>query len=262
MKRVLSFLALLVTLSSLTYAKIIETDHFEELCSYVAEDTLIILDIDDTLLIPTQMLGCDEWFLHQLKKHQNAGMNYTQALEKGLAEWEAIRHLTKMKIVEPGTEKIIAALQKQNCCIIGLTTQGLALATRTSKQLKEHHIDLTITAPSKEDVFFQSQGHGLLFRNGILFTSATNKGEALFKLCEKIGYSPKRIIFINDKETHVKELEMVAEKKQVECVGLRYAYADAHKAAFRPEVAEYQFSHSSFDKILSDEEALAKIVTP
>jgi hypothetical protein len=39
-------------------------------------------------------------------------------------------------------------------------------------------------------------------------------------------------------------------------VGLRYGYSDARKAAFCPEIAELQFTHSTFAHLLSDEEAL------
>ena len=48
---------------------------------------------------------------------------------------------------------------------------------------------------------------------------------------------------------------MEAEKRGVEFIGLRYAYSDEKKARFSPEIADIQFTHSSFNKILSDEEA-------
>jgi hypothetical protein len=238
-------------------AKVIDIQSFKEVSSYLTKETLLILDIDDTLLIPEQMLGCDEWFTFRLKRRQNE-MASSEALEKTLSEWEAIRHLTNMEIVEPGSDKIVQGLQKQGHCVMGLTTQGLALATRTSQQLKACHFDLSSTAPSKEDCFFTLNSHGVLYRNGILFTSGMPKGKALFQLCEKIGYKPQRIVFVNDKATHIADLEATAKEKGIECLGLRYAYSDAKKAAFSPEIAEFQFTHSSFDRIMSDEEALTK----
>ena len=245
---------LTLTLFASLQAKIFEIQNFKQVVSYLNKETLLILDIDDTLMIPEQMLGCDEWFMHRLKKWEKE-IAFSEALEKTLAEWEAIRHLTRMEIVEPGTDHIVQDLQSQGYCVMGLTTQGIALATRTSQQLKINHFDLSMTAPSKEDCFFTLKNHGVLYRNGILFTSGRPKGEALFQCCEKIGYKPKRIVFVNDKEAHIADLEETATAKGVECIGLRYAYSDAKKAAFSPEVAEFQFTHSSFDRILSDKEA-------
>ncbi len=245
-------LVLLCSLSSL-YGEIVETPHFSDTLNYTEEGTLLLLDIDDTLLIPVQMLGCDNWFMHQHSKFQSQGAQ--DALEKALAQWEAVRHLTEVEIVETGTEQLVARLQKGKCVVMGLTTQGLSLATRTVQQLKSLGIDLSKSAPSSEDHYFINT-HGVLYRQGILFTSGTPKGKALFKLLDQIGYHPKKIVFINDKDSHLKDIEEEAAIRGVPYVGLRYSYSDARKAAFRAEIADIQFKRSSFDRILSDEEAV------
>lgn len=241
------------------HGQIIECDSFRNARHHIDLDTLLVLDIDDTLLVPAQMVGCDEWFTLRLKGHQRNGMDQGEALERALAEFEAIRHLSKMELVEEGTAELIRELQERGQPIIGLTTQGLALATRTRLQLKEQGIDLFTAAPVQRDIFFLNGDHGVLFRNGILFTSGTHKGEALFNLCREIGYEPKRIVFVNDKATHLAEIEKSAERRGVEFLGLRYSFSDERKRAFRPEVADYQFRHSSFAKILSDQEAIAAL---
>ncbi len=43
---------------SLLCGTIIETDHFADLTQYITPNTLVLVDIDDTLLIPVQTL---EW---------------------------------------------------------------------------------------------------------------------------------------------------------------------------------------------------------
>ncbi len=255
MKNCLLFLLLAFQLQG----TIFETAHFCEIESHVGPDTLILLDIDDTLLIPKQMLGCDEWFMHRCRQHQESGLSKSDALEAAIAEWEAVRHLTKMEIVEVGSEKIVQSMQEKGLCVMGLTTQGLALATRTVQQLQEQQLDLSKTAPTQEDHCISIGGHTVLFREGILFTSGRSKGESLFKFCEKIGWWPKRIVFINDKEAHLRDIERAAEARGVEFVGLRYGYSDTRKKAFRPDVAHFQFAHSSFLHLLSDEEALAQM---
>lgn len=216
---------------------------------------MIILDIDDTLLVPRQMLGCDEWFQCRMRFHQKLGLNVSQSLEKSLSEWEAVRHLTKMKIVEPGTEEIIRQLQNKGYPMMCLTTQGLSLATRTHQQLLDNQINIMTSAPSKIDYYFIIEEQGVLFRSGILFTSGAHKGKALFTLFEKLAYEPKRILFINDKHSHLLAIEETAKEKGVAFIGLRYAYSDTMKAAFDERIAHFQFIHSTFTHLLSDEEA-------
>jgi hypothetical protein len=233
---------------------IIETKHFEELHNHLSNTTLVVLDIDDTLIVPIQTLGRDVWFQWRLNSLLAQGLPKDSALDRALAEWEAVRHLTTMRLVEEGTPAIIQCLQSKGIAVMGLTTQGLALATRTIKQLEALNIQLNKNAPSVEDHYFINQ-IGVLYRQGILFTSGTPKGEALLKLLAKIGYRPNHILFVNDKITHLRDVEGAVIAAGLQFTGLRYGYSDSYVEAFSPDIAEVQWCHSTFDSILSDEDA-------
>lgn len=244
---------LLLTVSRL-FPLVLEISNFHQLAEYADPETVFLLDIDDTLIAPTQMLGNDTWFEYRLKQYQERN-DFPLALEKTLAEWEAIRHLSRMELVESETKEIIAWLQTEKIPIMGLTVQGLALATRTVLQLHGQGIDLSLTAPVHEDCCLPVQGHTVLFRQGILFTSGKSKGDSFFKLCEKIGQMPKRIVAVDDKLSHLQNIEKEAAKRGVEFIGLRYGYSDVKKAAFCPAIAEYQLKYSTLTHFVSDEEA-------
>jgi len=49
-------------------ALIYEAPHFSDLIPHATEEALIVLDIDDTLLIPVQTVGTDMWFQHIWKE--------------------------------------------------------------------------------------------------------------------------------------------------------------------------------------------------
>lgn len=251
-----SLCAFFIAIAAIVTASIVETPHFRDIKNYIQPKTLVILDIDDTLMIPKQTLGSDVWFLYRMQQHVAQGMDANAALERALAEWEAIRHLTEVQIVEEGSASAIAEMQSDKVPIICLTTQGLALATRTIAQLHMLAIDVTKTAPSKEDHYFMN-GQGVLYRQGVLFTSGTAKGPALLKLLDVIGYYPERIVFINDKATHLRDVEQSMEARGIEFIGLRYSFSDNRVANFNAEIAEVQWQCSSFEHLLSDEEAKA-----
>ncbi len=255
-KQILFFSLLLLGVATLR-AEILETKNFREISSHVNPDTLVLLDIDDTLLIPNQMLGCDEWFKYRMDKHKAEGMTTNAALDKTVSESEAVRQLTQMHLVEPGAEKIVQSLQEKGVCVMGLTVQGFALAKRTSQQLITNGFDLTKNALSKDDQHVLVKGNSMLYRNGVIFTTGTNKGEALTAMLDKLGYTPKRIVFVDDKASNLVDVEKAANKLKIEFIGLRYGFSDPHKAAFRPEVADVEFTNSTFDHLLSDKEALA-----
>jgi orotate phosphoribosyltransferase len=237
------------------FSKIIETAHFHEILAHANENTLILLDIDDTILITPQMLGTDEWLKHQTQERKKAGIDPSLAFAQSLAEWEVIRHLTHMELVEPGTDAIIHSLQAQGFQVMGLTMQGVTLATRTAQQLKTHHLDLSLNAPHPENHCLKINRQNVFYVDGILYTGGVSKADAFFALCDKIGYTPQRILLIDDKASHLKDLEVAAEKKQIEFLGLRYAFSDARKNAFCPHTAHYQFLNATIHKLLSDDEA-------
>lgn len=249
-----SYLIMIFTFFALS-AEIIEVKHFGELLPFADGKTLVILDIDDTLLIPVQTLGTDVWFISRLKYHLQQEKQREMALDKALAEWEAVRHMTKIKIVEEGTAEMIQQLQNRSIVVMGLTTQGLALATRTRMQLLSLNIDLSLNAPFSEDHYFLNQGQGVLYRNGILFTSGSPKGKALMKFFDHVNCHPSHVVFLNDKNTHLMDVGETLESHGISFIGLRYSYGDDRIAHYSQEIADIQWKHSTFNHILSDDEA-------
>lgn len=237
-------------------AQIVEVSSFEEVVNHISIDSIILCDIDDTLLIPNQMVGSDEWFCGLIQKHKKEGLSHQESLEKSLDKWEMVRHMTEMQLVEPLTASVVQMMQEKGFCVMGLTTQGFHLERTTNRQLEENGISLYKTAPFADDLYFVKENErGVLYRKGTLFTGGSHKGESFFAFCEKIGYTPKHIVFINDKASHLKEIKESADKRGVEFIGLRYSYSDAIKANFNMEIAEAQFSRIPHRNIISDEDA-------
>lgn len=255
MKRSLPLIFLTLVFMSYLHGEIIEIKSFNEITPHIQQETLVIVDIDDTLLVPVQTLGTDVWFLSRIDHHFQIKKDKLLALDKALAEWEAIRHMTNVKVVEAGADELIHDLQNNQRVMMGLTTQGLALATRTIVQLKSLSIDLSKTAPSLHDHYFMNGKNGVLYRNGILFTSGTSKGEALIKLLDRINYHPKHIVFVDDKKSHLQDVEKSVELRGMSFIGLRYGFSDQRIANYSAEIAEIQWKYSTFDHLLSDEEA-------
>jgi len=249
MRRIVLFLLCSIGL----HAEIIEIKTMQEIHPFVGKESLIIFDIDNTIMETQQTLGSNQWFEHRFASLQKQKLSVSEALEKALHEWSSIQNVTEVKLVEPNTAAIIRDLQSKGFTVMGLTTRGLGLSTCTLHQLERLNVDLSISPPSKSEIHFMNDGEGILYRKGILFTSGTNKGKALQSLLEKIGFHSKKIVFINDKYKHLHSLEVVYEKTLVSFIGLRYGFLDDKVQHFPSEIAQVQFSH--FGKILSDQEA-------
>lgn len=248
MKTLLSFL-LVVTLLR---AEIYETAEFSEIEKHVAPGALVVFDIDNTLMEPIQTLGSDQWFNYRYQRFIDNGHSKTDALELTLKEYHSVQNVTKVRAVQPETPNVVSNLQSTGINIMALTARGLALAHRTVEQLDTIGIDLARNAPVQEEVFFNN-GKGVIFRSGVLFCSGTHKGKALFKFLDMIGYKPSSITCIDDKQSMLKEVELLCKERNIPFTGLRYGYLDEKVRLFSPEIAEVQLNH--FGRILTDEEA-------
>lgn len=229
-----------------------------ELYEYIEDDSLIIFDIDNTLITPPQELGNDQWFRYQTKKYEKQGLTHEAAMGKTLTEWTAIQHITDVALVEPDIALIIRDLQNKGYDVIGLTTRDLDISTRTYNQLLSVDIDLTKTAPVKQEIFFLLE-RPVLFRYGILFTANTDKGLALKKLLAAAKYDAKSVVFINDKKNHLEPVEKFCKDEDIPFIGLRYGYHDDRVESFNPTIAEIQFAHFG-QKLLTDDHAQKLIV--
>ncbi len=237
-------------------AQIIDIKNINEIKkTKINKETLIVFDLDNTIMRPKQSLGSDQWFYNRLEAYQGKGFDYNEAKEKTLTDFYEIQAITKVQLVEEDVRKIIGNLQKDNYLVVGLTARDPDFSLAALKQLNSLDVDLSKTAPYKKRIFFEN---GSSFRKGILFAFGQDKGKILSSFFEKINFKPKSIIFIDDKLSHVKEMENFCKSSKIKFIGYRYGYLDDNVKEFNAEIANIQQKYLT--TILSDEEALKMVV--
>jgi phosphoserine phosphatase len=236
------------------FAQILEISRIEELVPHIDSKTLVVFDLDNTILTPAQELGNDQWFNFTLKEHVHDGFSFREAIDRVLPLYMDIMLASDVKAVESMTPSLIFNLQKKGIKVIGLTTRNVPLAYRTIDQLKSLDIDFSrspLLVNENIKTHYPSN-----YIEGIFFLGGAHKGDALREFCSFIGYEPQRIIFINDKEKYVKQ--MAESFSDVDYIGLRYGAWDEQVALFDPKIAKVQLKY--FKKIIPNEE-VKKILT-
>lgn len=247
--------SLLVLLYSLTlHSKIVEIEKFEKSNSYVKPKTLILLDIDNTILEPVQMLGNEIWFTHQIKNRMKSGLSYEEAFDQTLPELAAIHNITHVRLIEPSIADIIKKWQNEGYTVMGFTGRGINFVVATERQLKEVGIDLQTTAPLTHSFCLLSDAAvPTFYTNGILFTGGKDKGTALIAFLKQLSSQPARILLIDDKKSYLDQVERATEENKIAFLGLWYRGAQKQAERFCPQAADLQ--RERFLHILSDEEA-------
>lgn len=242
-----SFNAFVFSSSSL----VVESNHISDMIQYLSPGTLIILDIDNTVLAPAQSLGSDQWAWDRVKQLKSK-LTDQEAKEKTSNEWFQVHSITKVKTIEESTADLIKSLQSKMYTLFALTTRSPAYAEITLRELDDVGINFSVTSLLIKNCDFI--GKNILFKEGIVFTSLENrKGDVLQEILKNNSYCPQKIIFVDDKLSHVKDVADACMQLGIDFVGLRYGAADADVASFDRDIAETQ--QFFMNHILNDTEA-------
>ncbi len=243
------FLSLLIP--CLLSSGIRECSSIQEVVSEIQPGSLVIFDLDNTLMRPCQTLGSDEWTQYYVSKLVDTGKGEAEALEEAIGLLHAVYAVTKVQPMEETTAAVISSLQHQNIPIVAVTSRSSRVASITIRQLASIGINLSLTAPSQA-YFPLVDTKEAVFDNGIVFTTGKSKKSALLALFKQLSWMPKRIVFLDDKEQHVQDVCSL-EQQGIECVGLRYGRADEYIKKLDPYICDIELQ--SFLSTLPDAQA-------
>lgn len=222
---------------------------------YAKPKTLIILDIDNTLVTPAQSLGNDAWFYLRVDELKQQGYSQQTAIDRAILELEAVHNLTKVVLPQESIPHVISSLQEKKIPLMALSTRSAGQNRATLYQLASVNIDMRKSLFAEKECCFLKK-EIVAFRNGTLFCSGTHKGEALFHLLENLQFIPEEIVFINDKASNIREVEEMCEQRNIPCIGLRYGRLDEKMKSYNKKVAEVQLKRF---QLLPDQEVEKEI---
>lgn len=249
---------LVLMLPQLLLGSIIETAQFDEVLKHVGQDdpknVLVLCDIDNTLLRSAHHLGSAAWGDHIISRLVSKGMSKREAEEIENIFWKTVQPRIKVTAVDSKTPSIIHEIQKRKIPVLGLTARTPEEAGHTVDQLMSIDINLLNSGYPFFAKTLNIEGRDALYEKGILFTTPfIKKSEVLFTYLEKHAIAPKRIIFVDDKMSHVEDLASACNERGIAYVGIRFSAADNEAKNFDARLADIQWE--AFPVVLSNEQA-------
>lgn len=235
------------------HALIVTSDNINDIVKYADKGTLVVFDLDNTLIKNNQTLGSDQWFYAYFKKLKSEGHTDANSLAKTVQIYTEAQKKSKASLVEPVASKIVADLQKMNPNVMALTTRGFVLKDTTISQLNSVDIDFNKGFGKHKFFTLTPPINSAKFYHGIAFSDDNDKGSCLLDIIEKENLKFNKIVFIDDKIKNVKSIDKAAKEKGIEYVGIRYSHLDSEAGNLDTEVASIQ--QEFLEKIISDEEA-------
>lgn len=260
MKLVAKLALVFLTISSISaVAEIEEIGSMNEAFKPLKYGTLLVLDIDNTILAPTQTLGSDQWYGAMVSQSKNKGNSEAQAIAEVIPVWMKAQTSTQVLPIEKTTPRLIREIQKKGILVMALTARPTELSDVTLRQLKS----IGIAFPTTESFTYSHPGDAdhtsVGFHNGVLFVGPkNNKGVILSNFMVQAKLEPKQLVFVDDKVKHVTNMEEVFSKTMIPNINYRYGAADKKVQKYSQEIADTELALFEDQGILlSDEDSQA-----
>lgn len=184
--------------------RIIQSYSLADLLSLANETTLVVFDINDTLITTKQKLGSARWAAELVKNH--AELSGEEALNRLVPFWHKVLETSEAMPVEVDTAYVIRKLAQRGVPMIGLTANYAEISLTTLAALKACSIDFSKGPLAKND-FALGTPYPAKFLSGVIFAGLQNKKSVVLKqFLFQTGLHFDRIVFVDDKRKNVSEL--------------------------------------------------------
>jgi Protein of unknown function (DUF2608) len=248
MKNIISLTFFLLTMTSFYLPKadsFVEITMLNEISPEITQDTLVLVDLDDTIVTTETMLGSSPWWEHFTRKMMSANFDTRTTFQSVFPLVGKIVQSIPLKPIERDTPFFIRNLQAQNIIVWGLTGRVREapydpnFAATTHFHLQKIGIDFD-ASPLPLGANITRTIHPKQFAYGILFTSHQLKGPILKQFLQEINFTPAKIIMVDDLNSHLQSVEQVAQEMNIPCACFRYKRLDQTKTMFDPMIGNLQ----------------------
>ncbi|MFT5139624.1 MAG: hypothetical protein ACI9H8_001603 [Lysobacterales bacterium] len=206
------------------------------------DQTLVVFDIDNTLLAMEQGLGADQWYEWQ-KELANEDPCHVQAVENRLAIQGSLFFASAMRPTQPDSAALLRSIQDSGIRVIALTSRGVEFRLSTFRELRRNGFDFRRTAIGPDGGWDETfiPVHGIRparYEDGVFLTAGQHKGVMLKDLLDKSNTPlPSAILILDDKQANLDAIVETFSALDVPVRAWRYSGEDENVANFNPDQA-------------------------
>lgn len=221
-------------------SKITDITHFKEIESTIDKNTLVLVDIDDTIITSTTHYGSVDFFKKIVRNNAiNKNISHEESIIDIYPRWLLSQRIIETELTDQYIHRI---LDNKKATILGFTARQPIASDITLSQLKKHMIHFK---QPKDFHFTKNYGsirHGTkrvwsydykiaTMRNGIVFCHDLNPKGKIFndliielnKLRENQSLSPiTKVIFIDDSKNNLESVQIAADKIGINFYGYHF----------------------------------------
>lgn len=210
--------------------------------------TLAIFDIDMVLVQPSD----PAFQMANMKRHSTICKGIMKQIppDKQMIFLSLMTVRSSPVLIDPRMPEYLNHIMQSGCGEMALTANltgeldGIQnMQERRIESLRALGIDFSKAAPYHQSIVFDNlasyRGNYSVYLDGILFVNGTvvSKGEALVAFLQKTKSTPTKIIFIDDREENLKDLEVAIKKldRPIAYQGLHFLGAQKYPSTMLTE---------------------------
>ena len=234
------FILALITLVGISVeAKIIELKSMSDLKIQTWNTkTLVVFDIDNTLLRQDSMIGTHQWGDYMKERAVRSGLPEEEAKQYQYKVFGELQNKLKVLPVEPVVLGLLRKLENKKIKHFALTARSSILKNVTAQQVKTLKHNFSKNFPTQNNLA-KIDKH---LYEGIIFSGDVPKGELLKTIVENSPNKFDHIVFVDDKLYNLESIEKSFTNSKVKLESFRYGAADEFVKSFDPVVADLQYS--------------------
>jgi hypothetical protein len=217
--------------------------------------TLLVFDLDDTLITMTQALGSVGWWDWQtglLKNGSDSSKLFTSDINQLIRIQNILFQLVKMEVTDDNVLPFIHQATGDGAIIMGLTARGKEHLSATLMQLtdtkftengkllfKQYGLRLTNDKTLTAGDFFCPQfKREVIYHDGLMFLSGEDKGQALSCILSSTQQTIQTIIFVDDSVKNTQSVsKSFTNRRDINVINILYTKENAKEDAIQTNEA-------------------------
>lgn len=202
-----------------------------ELFSFITHDTVIFVDLDNTLIMPSDQsaLGSDQWFHAMINHFVNCGLPSSSVMQRVIQMRNDLFNHINFKSVEETTSLVFKTLRNHDIPCFIFTSRGSSVVDVTEDHLRSLLLDVALNL---DFVICRQEHRAAYFKNGVIYCGGLDKGMVLRAFLEKYDVKKKRILCIDDNLKNLQAVDQWLVQSEFQFMGLQYTFLSEYAAAF------------------------------
>ncbi|WP_254700693.1 DUF2608 domain-containing protein [Paraglaciecola mesophila] len=222
-----------------------------------AQTTLVVFDIDDTLLTATEFFGSDKWYDWQRGRALNESgvVIPTRETEKVNCLFDTLGMVFEIATNKPTQPDMANLVHSVSNDVVILTARSGAYRAGTMRELARNDLDFTdksLTSPDvglHYDYTLDGRTARVSYVDGVFMVQGMNKGVMLLDLLERTGHEYSSVVFVDDKQHNIDNMGDALKSAGINFYG--YHYTRISKAVTPEEVVQANASRAALGELLN-----------